>query len=159
MPGLVGLIGRGPLNNQNTLDRMLQSIRHERFYSCGTFADESLGLSVGWAVHPRGFSDCMPIWNRARDCVLFLHGEHHPDREQAATLAEFPDMPTGGDARLVLRLYEQEGLRFLKRLNGCFQGVLADLRSRHSLASEQIIQAADLGGGESMPGWDMLTSE
>ena len=107
---------------------MLQSIRHEKFYSSGTFADELLGLSVGWAVHPRGFSDCMPIWNPTRTCVLFFHGEHHPDREQVARLAEFADMPIGGDARLVLRLYEQEGLRFLSRLNGCFQGVLADLR-------------------------------
>ena len=34
--------------------------------------------------------------------------------------------------------------------------LLSDLRSRHSLASEQIIQAADLGIGESMPSWDML---
>jgi asparagine synthase (glutamine-hydrolysing) len=128
MPGLVGIIGRGPINNQIVLDRMLQSIRHEKFYSSGTFADELLGLSVGWAVHPRGFSDCMPIWNPTRTCVLFFHGEHHPDREQVARLAEFADMPIGGDARLVLRLYEQEGLRFLTRLNGCFQGILADLR-------------------------------
>jgi asparagine synthase (glutamine-hydrolysing) len=72
----------------------------------------------------------MPIWNPTRDCVLFFHGEHHPDREQTANQSEFPDMPAGGDARLVLRLYEQKGPRFLNSLNGCFQGVLADLRTK-----------------------------
>ena len=34
--------------------------------------------------------------------------------------------------------------------------LLRDIQSRHSLASTQIIQAADLGIGESMPNWDML---
>jgi len=34
--------------------------------------------------------------------------------------------------------------------------LLRDIQSRHSLASEQIIQAADLGIGENMPSWDAL---
>src|SRR5262249_32702608 len=34
--------------------------------------------------------------------------------------------------------------------------LLHDLRSRHNLAGEQIIQAADIGIGERMPSWDML---
>jgi len=37
--------------------------------------------------------------------------------------------------------------------------LLSDLGSRHNLSSEQIIQAADLGKGQRMPSWDMLTSE
>jgi asparagine synthase (glutamine-hydrolysing) len=130
MPGLVGIIGRGSINNRNALDRMLQCIRHEKFYSVGSFENESLELSIGWAVLPRGFSDCMPVWNATRDCVLFFHGEHYPDRVQAALSREFADMPPGGDARLVLHLYEREGQPFLEHLNGCFQGVLIDLRSR-----------------------------
>ncbi len=36
--------------------------------------------------------------------------------------------------------------------------LLRDIQSRHSLASEQIIQAADLGVGERMPSWDLLIS-
>jgi hypothetical protein len=34
-----------------------------------------------------------------------------------------------------------------------------DLRSRYSLAAEQIIQLADLGKGERMPSWDLLTAK
>jgi len=36
--------------------------------------------------------------------------------------------------------------------------LLRDIQSRYGLASTQIIQAADLGIGESMPSWDLLTS-
>jgi N-acetyl-anhydromuramyl-L-alanine amidase AmpD len=34
--------------------------------------------------------------------------------------------------------------------------LLRDIQSRHGIASTQIIQAADLGIGESMPSWDLL---
>ena len=34
--------------------------------------------------------------------------------------------------------------------------LLRDIQSRHSLASAQIIQAADLAIGERMPSWDEL---
>ncbi len=37
--------------------------------------------------------------------------------------------------------------------------LLRDIQSRYSLTSAQIIQAADLGIGESMPSWAMLTSK
>ncbi len=40
---------------------------HEPFYVSGTYANEEVGLCVGWVSHGGSFSDCMPLWNERRD--------------------------------------------------------------------------------------------
>lgn len=129
MAGLVGIISRTkPEDNRAQIQRMVQTIRHESFYSCGSFDHEGTGIYLGWATYPGGYADCMPVWNAARNCVLFLHGEVHPSREQLNSLEDPELRRGGGDARLLMRLYEAQGEAFLRSLNGCFHGLLVDLR-------------------------------
>jgi asparagine synthase (glutamine-hydrolysing) len=127
MPGIAGIISRGPLKQRTAaLQRMVKSMMHEPFYSSGSYADERLGLCVGWVQHPGSFSDCMPLRNRTGDLCLVFSGEHFPDPGTGS--------PEGNgrapDARSLVPMLEQQGTAFLKRLNGWFSGIVIDLRTR-----------------------------
>ncbi len=129
MPGIVCIIGqRSHPDHRKDLGLMVDVMNGESFYSSGTYVSEENGLYAGWTCLRGSFSDCMPVMNDRKDLVLFFYGEHHFDRRNGSA-------PHGGggersryDARLVLRLYEEQGEGFLRTLNGWFQGILVDLR-------------------------------
>ena len=78
MPGLVGLITRMTRPEAELrLQKMLKAIRHEEFYSYGTWVDESLGVYVGWTALRGSYSDGMPLHNQKRDVHLFFSGEDY----------------------------------------------------------------------------------
>ena len=58
---------------------MVEALRHENFYVTGTWADESLGVYVGWVARKRSFSDGMPLSNERGDVVLVFSGEEFPE--------------------------------------------------------------------------------
>ncbi|HXP70478.1 MAG TPA: hypothetical protein VOA88_14435, partial [Candidatus Dormibacteraeota bacterium] len=71
MPGIVGLITRMPREQaEQELLQMIETLRHEDFYTSGTWIDESLGVYVGWVARKGSFSDGMPIRNERGDVVL-----------------------------------------------------------------------------------------
>src|SRR5437899_5610624 len=87
MPGIVGLITRKPCEeSRQELARMVQAIRHEPFYTAGTWIDQSLGVYVGWAARKGSFSDGMPIYNETGDVVLVFSGEEFPEPGIASRL-------------------------------------------------------------------------
>jgi asparagine synthase (glutamine-hydrolysing) len=94
---------------------------HEPFYVSGSLSVERLDLAAGWVCHPRSYSDCLPIWNDARDVCLIFWGEHFADDNQA------------GDATSLVGLYEELGMKFFEKLNGTFNGVVVDLRERKAV--------------------------
>src|SRR6267143_2920439 len=81
MPGIAGIINNG-LNpgNRAELDSMVRCLLHEDFYKSGTLISEEAGLAVGWVSHPGSFSDCMPVWNEAKNVCLVFTGEDYQDR-------------------------------------------------------------------------------
>ena len=71
MPGLVGLITEMPEPQaREQLARMVQAIHHEPFYSCGTWADASMGVYLGWVARQGSFSESMPVHNERGDVTL-----------------------------------------------------------------------------------------
>jgi asparagine synthase (glutamine-hydrolysing) len=135
MPGIVGVIHKDPgvPAGRATIDAMVKGLRHEPFYASGTFQDETLGLSVGWVSHPGSFSDGLPFWNETKDICLVYSGE------DVAVVAEVPALKSrghqidGGAAGALVHWYEEMGEPFLRRLNGCFSGLLFDRRTRRIL--------------------------
>src|SRR4051794_19088540 len=89
MPGIVGLISNMPPEKARCeLAGMVESIRHESFYSTGTWADEQSGVYVGWAARKNSFADGMPVCNEKGTLALAFAGEEFPEPETRRRLKE-----------------------------------------------------------------------
>jgi asparagine synthase (glutamine-hydrolysing) len=129
MPGIFGIIGTGPPAEKSVqLSQMLDFVKHDPDYQSGRYACEKHGLSVGWTCHKGSFCDRMPVWNEAEDICLIFSGEDFTDPSEIEFLRSRGHECSTGDADYLVHLYEEEGLEFLKKLNGSFSGLLLDLR-------------------------------
>lgn len=126
MPGIVGLITKKPREcAERELSRMIEAIRHESFYTTGTWIDESLGVYVGWVARRNAFADGMPLRNETGEVILAFAGEEYPDPATKARLkANGHGFESAGPSYLV-HLYEDEP-SFPASLNGRFQGIVVD---------------------------------
>jgi len=126
MPGIVGLITKMPRDRAEAeLLQMVETLCHEDFYVAGTWAEESLGVYVGWVTQKGSFSDGMPLQNERRDVVLVFSGEEYPAPGTARRLKEQGhDFNPDGPSYLV-HAYEEDP-RFPAALNGRFHGLLID---------------------------------
>lgn len=133
MPGIVGIITKRPqAATQEELCRMLQTMKHEPFYTSGTWSDPSEGLYVGWVARRGAFAAEMPVQNERGNATLIFSGEEFPEPGTVEALrARGHAIPDGGPSYLVHR-YEEEP-EFPKSLNGRFQGFLADKTKRTAL--------------------------
>ncbi|MFZ0302300.1 MAG: asparagine synthase-related protein [Terracidiphilus sp.] len=126
MPGIVGLITKLPRTQSvDQLARMVESLRHESFYTTGAWVDEPSGLYVGWVARTGSFSDGMPLLSEQGDVALAFSGEEYPEPGTAQQLrARGHDFDVDGSSYLV-HLYEDDPA-FPAELNGRFHGLLAD---------------------------------
>jgi len=109
---------------------MVKCLKHEPFYSDGTYINKELGLWSGWACHKGAFEDCLPIWNEKKDICLLFSGEDFTDQVDIAALRMRGHEFGSDDASYLVHLYEEMGCAFLEKLNGWFSGVLLDLRAQ-----------------------------
>ncbi len=105
MPGIVGIITKAPRAvAEPQVCKMLETQRHEAFYSSGTWSDESLGVYVGWTAIKNSFADGMPLASERGDVHLIFSGEEYP--------AE-----SAGDPSYLVHQYENDP-NFLAGWNG-----------------------------------------
>src|SRR5437870_3350500 len=89
MPGIAGFVTKKPREwAEPQLLRMVEAMRHESFYTTGTWIDESLGVYVGWTARQNSFSDGMPVCNEQGNIVLVFSGEEYPDPAKVNRLRE-----------------------------------------------------------------------
>lgn len=100
------------------LNGMLATLLHEPFYNSGTWADESLGVYVGWVAQQNSFADRMPLRNQRGDVVLTFSGEEFSDPGTPRRIEQ-------NGASYLVHLYEEDA-SFPAGLNGRFHGLLAD---------------------------------
>lgn len=130
MPGIAGIISKThPENNQIDIQAMISSMSHELFYNTGTWVNDNLGVYAGWVCHQGSFSDCMPVWNEKKNIVLIYFGENFTDLELFDKLKARHHKFDNSNASYLIHMYEEEGISFLKELNGWFSGVLIDLQN------------------------------
>src|SRR5262245_13073891 len=126
MPGIAALITRIPRALAvPQLIRMVETLRHESFYTTGIWIDEQSGFYVGWVAREGSFCDGMPLRNEQGDVVLVFSGEEFPEPGTAQRLKR-QGHELGLDASSYLvHLYEEDPL-FPAGLNGRFHGIVAD---------------------------------
>lgn len=126
MPGIVGVITTQlSEQNKNNVNIMIKSLMHETIYNSGNYANEDLGVYLGWVCHKGSSIDCMPIWNEKRDKCVFFYGENFPERESIRKLKNNHNFDSDNVSYLI-HLYEEKGDDFFSCLNGFFHGVLVD---------------------------------
>jgi asparagine synthase (glutamine-hydrolysing) len=104
---------------------MVEALRHESFYTTGTWVNESLGVYVGWAARQNSFSEGMPLRNERGDVTLVFSGEDYREPDAARRLKERGHACQEAGPSYLVHLYEEDS-DFLKNLNGRFQGLIAD---------------------------------
>jgi asparagine synthase (glutamine-hydrolysing) len=128
MPGIVGIINRGPASDCEDLVRsMVASMRHEQFYASGTYSVPKLGVYAGWVAPANTFAAGQPFLNEQRDIALIFSGECFVDPETRTSLRQ-KGHETRNNNDWLVHLYEEEGERFFEKLNGLFSGLLIDQR-------------------------------
>ena len=131
MPGIAGIIsGQPDEKNVGHLKDMIRCMVHEPFYTSGTYINPYLGVYAGWTCLKGSFADCMPVFNETRDLVLIFSGENFIDNDRIHYLKRKGHAFENSDASYLIHLYEEEGDRFYKLLNGFFRGMIVDLRNR-----------------------------
>lgn len=109
--------------------RMVEAIRHEAFYTTGTWIDESMGLYVGWAARKDSFCDGMPLTNEKEDVTLIFSGEEYPDPDIVRGLKARGHAIQGNGGAHLVHWYEDDS-NFPVGLNGRFHGLIADKTKR-----------------------------
>ena len=127
MPGIVGLITNRPRAvAESELRAMVESLRHEPFYTSGTWIDAEQGVYVGWVARRGSFTDAMPLRNESGDITMVFSGEEFPEPGAVAGLrARGHQVEPHGASYLQFHRAEEEA-DFPKGLNGRFHGLLAD---------------------------------
>lgn len=111
---------------------MIESMRHENSYVTDSWAEESLGIYVGWVARKGSFSDGMPLRNERRDSVLIFSGEEFPDAGIKEQLKRKGHEIHGSSASYLVHVAEEDP-SFPAGLNGRFQGLL--IKHRHETAT------------------------
>ena len=68
------------------LRAMVEALRHESFYSTGTWADQATGVYTGWTARKGSFSDGMPLFSERGNLCLVFSGEEYPKAETVSHL-------------------------------------------------------------------------
>jgi asparagine synthase (glutamine-hydrolysing) len=128
LPGIVGLITKLPQAvAEQQLLAMVKCLRHEPFYTCGTWSDPELGVYIGWVARRGSFADDMPVRNEDGKITLFFSGEEFPEPGLKQELRQRGHMFSDEDSSYLIHRYEDE-VEFPKGLNGRFHGLVADRR-------------------------------
>lgn len=127
MPGIVGIITTKPREQAvRELAQMIKALCHESFYTSGTWVDEELGVYVGWVAQQGASSERMPLRSKRDDVVLIFSGEEFSGTETVTRRKEQSHQIEGEGLEYLVHLYEEDTVHFFARLNGTFQGMLAD---------------------------------
>jgi len=134
MPGICGIFGKGNSGlKKNHLTVMLDCMLHNPSFCNGCYINPDLNVYIGWVAHPGSFSDCLPIFNETKDIALFFTGEEFAERDTVVKLKTMGHAFDSSDASYIVHMYEEDGINFLRTLNGRFGGVLIDFRSKESV--------------------------
>lgn len=138
MPGLVGIVSEKTVDEQ-LLNRMIDSIKHEDFYRIDKYISSHFGIA---RVHLGIFNpEPQPIFNEDKSLCIFMDGKIYDYEDQLNELKnKGHKFNNENDPEFCLHSYEEYGKDFIKTLNGSFVIFICDLRN------EKVIIANDRFG-------------
>jgi len=124
MCGITGIIG---LEDKKILKKMTDAISHRGLDDEGYFVDQ--GVSLG---HRRlSIIDLskgkQPIFNEDKSVVIVFNGEIYNYKELRHKLEGKHEFSTNTDTEVIVHLYEERGIDFVKELDGFFALAIFDL--------------------------------
>ena len=126
MPGIVGLITKLPrVAAEQQVLTMVHCMRHEPFYTCGTWSDPEYGIYVGWVARRGCFADGMPVHNENGEITLFFSGEEFPEPDLKQSLRQRGHQFSNEESSYLAHRYEDEP-DFPNGLNGRFHGLVVN---------------------------------
>jgi asparagine synthase (glutamine-hydrolysing) len=127
MPGVVGIVSENVVDEQ-LLDRMVNSLKHEDFFRVDKYISSNFGIA---RVHLGIFNpEPQPIFNEDKSLCIFMDGKIYDYGEQLNELKnKGHKFNTENDPEFCLHSYEEYGKDFIKRLNGSFVLLICDLKS------------------------------
>ncbi len=127
MPGIVGIVTKMPAAQAvRQLERMVDTLHHEAFYRAGIWAEESLGVYVGWVERRAVVTAAMPLSNGRGDVQLVFSGEEFTTESQSGRNAN--SLGAGGLSPLADACADDP--TFPRALNGRFHGLWIDRARR-----------------------------
>jgi asparagine synthase (glutamine-hydrolysing) len=131
MPGICGIIRRARKEEcHETIMQMLKKMMHEDWYKCGIYELPDLPICIGWTKHGGEFDDCLPMFNEAKNLILFLNGEVFQRKNIIKELKSKGHKFSDNNGSYLIHLYEELGDKFFVELNGWFCGLLIDLSQK-----------------------------
>ncbi|MFL6253446.1 MAG: asparagine synthase (glutamine-hydrolyzing) [Pyrinomonadaceae bacterium] len=133
---MCGLVGYADLRGQrgaeqDVLERMTEAIVHRGPDSSGFFTEACVGLGFRRLCIIDLEGGHQPIYNEDGSVVLVCNGEIYNYRELRDELRrKGHTFSTDCDVEVLVHLYEEEGTRFLNRLNGQFAFAIYDRKRR-----------------------------
>ena len=125
MSAIAGFIGRNASAVPECLiSEMLGSMFYDRAVTSPLLSFRDVGLKLGWLSSADPTNDMHSAWDAKKERLLLLRGEVFSQESGTCTSGD-----TSIAAHLLPRVSDAE-LNAFANLNGCFSGVLVDLRSR-----------------------------
>lgn len=130
MCGIVGIIDFKRKVHGECLSPMLQAIIHRGPDYEGTLTGDFFALGMRRLSIIDLESGNQPIFNEQKTIFTFFNGEIYNFIELRKELeSKGHDFYTHSDTEILVHYYEEEGISFVKRLNGMFSFVLVDLKT------------------------------
>ena len=125
MPGIAGFVGTSA--DPNLLPRMLVRLQHQPWYSRDSWTDATQSVALGRVSLGYINTAPQPAVNEDGSKRAVLEGEIY-DYSKLRRELEGKGHPfrSDGHAELLLHGWEQEGVAFVRRLNGCFAAAIWD---------------------------------
>ncbi|MDT8306346.1 MAG: asparagine synthase-related protein [Anaerolineae bacterium] len=127
MPGIIGFAGQfgGQAADAQLLAQMAQALEPEPRFRVELAQRAAWG--IGRVTLGIANPEAQPLWNASKTIGLVMEGElFDPSAARQSLLAQGYPLQDGGDAALLLGLYETRGEAFVEGLNGAFSVALWD---------------------------------
>jgi len=126
MPGLVGIVSSNGVDGQ-LLDRMIDSLEHERSYRVDKYLSPGFGIA---RIHLGIFNpESQPVFNEDKSLCIFMDGKIYDYKGRLNDLKnKGHQFRNESEPEFCLHSYEEYGKDFIKKLNGSFVFLICDLK-------------------------------
>ncbi len=137
MCGIFGILGT---NNKPLLKKMARALVHRGPNDEGFFIDKNVEVGNRRLSIIDRAGGHQPIYNEDESACIVFNGEIYNYKSLRSQLEKKHSFSTNSDTEVILHLYEEFGLDFVKHLNGMFTFAIVDLKKK------RVIMARDRVG-------------